>query len=302
MSISPTPRVVELAAGIFAYIQPDGSVMLSNAGFITSGPDLLLIDTCATEARTQALLAAARAQTGLQPTLVVNTHHHGDHTFGNCLTSPAPIISHEYARQRIVATGLEPMDLTPRVTFGDLVLAAPTITVESGTYLYIGDIQVHLLHLGVAHTAGDIAVWLPESRVLYAGDIVFNRVTPFLLDGSLRTYNDVLDDLRNLNPRRIVPGHGDPAGTELLDNMQDYLRWLRRLVEEAHERGQSPLEAAQTAALGSFAGWLDPERLVVNIARGLAELDGAAPAEPLDLAQMFRDMTTLRGGPIRTLA
>ncbi|WP_158303129.1 MBL fold metallo-hydrolase [Prauserella endophytica] len=302
MSISPSPQVVELAPGIFAYIQPDGGVMLNNAGFIASGSDLLLIDTCATEARTKALLAAAQAKTGLRPTLVVNTHHHGDHTFGNCVTNPAPIISHEYARRRILATGLAPMSLTPTVQFGDLVLAAPTITVESHAHLYVGAIEVHLLHLGVAHTAGDLVVWLPESRVLYAGDILFNGGTPFLIDGSLSTYDRVLDKIRDLDPRLIVPGHGDPAGTDLLDETWDYLRWLRRLVEEAHERGQSPLEAARAADPGPFSEWLDSERLVVNIARGLAEINGAAPAEPLDYARMFADMTALRGGPIHTLA
>ncbi|WP_166462790.1 MBL fold metallo-hydrolase [Amycolatopsis acidicola] len=302
MTISPTPRVAELAPGIFAYVQPDGSVMVNNAGFVASGPDLLLIDTCATEARTKALLGAAQAKTGLHPTLVVNTHHHGDHTFGNCVTNPAPIISHEYARRRILSTGLEPMSLTPTVQFGDLVLAAPTITIETRARLYVGAIEVHLLHLGVAHTAGDLVVWLPKSRVLYAGDILFNGGTPFLIDGSLATYDRVLDEIRDLDPRVIVPGHGDPAGTELLDETRDYLRWLRRVVAEAHERGQSPLEAARAADPGPFSAWLDSERLVVNIARGLAELKGAAPAEPLDYAQLFADMTTLRGGPIHTLA
>lgn len=302
MSISPTPRTVEFAPGIFAYIQPHGGVMVNNAGFVASGSDLLLIDTCATEARTKALLTAAQAKTGLLPTLVVNTHHHGDHTFGNCLTNPAPIISHEYARQRILSTGLESMSLTPTVQFGDLVLAAPTITVESRTRLYLGAVEVHLLHLGVAHTAGDLVVWLPESRVLYAGDILFNGGTPFLIDGSLHTYDRVLDEIRDLAPRVIVPGHGDPAGIELLDETRDYLRWLRRVTEEAHEHGQSPLEAARAADLGPFAEWLDSERLVANIARGMAELNGAAPAEQLDYAQIFADMTALRGGPIHTCA
>jgi cyclase len=194
------------------------------------------------------------------------------------------------------------MGMTPTVDFGAVVLAAPTITVESRAHLYIGDIEVHLLHLGVAHTAGDIVVWLPESRVLFAGDVLFNQVTPFLLDGSLRTYDRVLDNIRSLDPRAIVPGHGAPAGAELLDDMQAYLGWLRRLVEEAHELGQSPLEVARAALAGTFAGWLDPERIVVNINRGLAEMNGAAPAEPLDFTQMFRDMDAMRGGPIRTLA
>lgn len=302
MSISPTPRVVEFAPGIFAYVQPDGGVMINNAGFVASGPDLLLIDTCATEARTKALLAAAQAKTGLSPTLVVNTHHHGDHTFGNCVTNPAPIISHEYARQRILSTGLETMSLTPTVDFGDLVLAAPTITVESRTRLYVGAIEVHLLHLGVAHTAGDLVVWLPESRVLYAGDILFNGGTPFLIDGSLSTYDRVLDEIRDLDPRVIVPGHGDPAGTELIDDTRDYLRWVRQVAAEAQERGHSPLEAARAAAPGPFGGWLDSERLVANIARGLAEINGAAPAAQLDYAQIFADMTALRGGPIHTCA
>ncbi len=83
--------LTEVAPGVHAYVQPDGSWMINNTGVVV-GPDGsgLLVDTTSTEARNRALLAAAASVAPGRPRALVNTHHHGDHTFGNWLMPAAP--------------------------------------------------------------------------------------------------------------------------------------------------------------------------------------------------------------------
>src|SRR4051812_33078025 len=105
-------------------------------------------------------------------------------------------------------------------------------------------LRVELLHLGPGHTAGDTVVWLPDQRVLFAGDLVFSGVTPFVLMGSLDGSLRVLDRLRALEPLHVVPGHGPLGGPELLDTNADYLRWVAELARMGSGAGIAPLDLA----------------------------------------------------------
>src|SRR5689334_21047393 len=86
------PRLEEVSAGIYAYVQPDGSWFLNNTGFMVGRRGVVSIDTTATERRTRAYLEAIRGVTQQPVRTLINTHHHGDHTHGNCLLPSATIL------------------------------------------------------------------------------------------------------------------------------------------------------------------------------------------------------------------
>src|ERR1700721_2481610 len=92
------PQTVEVADGVYAYVQPDGTWWINNTGFVTGPQGVFSIDACSTERRTRAYLAAIRQVTTAPVRTVLNTHHHGDHTFGNALFPAATIVAHERAR------------------------------------------------------------------------------------------------------------------------------------------------------------------------------------------------------------
>ena len=84
--------------------------------------------------------------------------------------------------------------------------------------------------------------------------------------------------------------------------MGEYLRFVQQLATDGRKRGRTPLEVAQQAGLGPFAGLSDPERLAGNLHCGTAELDGDTPGGPIDLVAAMTDMIVLNGGrPMRTL-
>jgi cyclase len=133
--------------------------------------------------------------------------------------------------------------------------------------------------------------------VLFAGDLVFNGGTPFLLMGSIAGAIEVLTGvLRPLGARVIVPGHGPVGGPEVIDAVLGYLRFVQDVARRGREQGLPALDAARQADLGEYAGWLDSERIVGNLHRGYAELDGAGRGEPIDLIAAVGDMITYNGG------
>src|SRR5207245_6855615 len=98
-------ETVEVSDGIYAYLQPDGSWYLNNAGFLVGRHGVISVDTSATERRTRAYLDAIAAVTRQPVRTLVNTHHHDDHTFGNCLVPGATIVGHDRCRHGVLACG-----------------------------------------------------------------------------------------------------------------------------------------------------------------------------------------------------
>jgi cyclase len=148
-----------------------------------------------------------------------------------------------------------------------------------------------------AHTTNDSIVHIPERSVLFAGDLLFGGGTPFLLMWSITGAIEVLVEVvRPLGARVIVPGHGPVGGPELIDEVLGYLRFVQDVARRGRAAGLSPLEAAREADLGDYAGLLDAERIVGNLHRGYAELGGAEPGAPIDLFAAVQDLIIYNGG------
>jgi cyclase len=300
---APTAEMTEVADGVYAYIQRPGGWCLSNAGVILGPDGAVVVDALATEARARQLHAAVERLAPGPARTVVNTHHHGDHTFGNQVFGPAAaIIAHERARQEMADTGLALTGLWPEVEWGDVELKLPTVTFPDRLTLHIGDRVAELLHVGPAHTTNDVVVWLPHDRVLMAGDVVLSGCTPFNLMGSISGSLRAVERLRRLGATTVVCGHGPVTGPEVFDETESYLRWVQGVAAEGIDRGISPLAMARQTDLRDFAHLVDPERIVGNLHRAYAELDAAGGplGRPLDVVAIFGEMIEYNGGELPT--
>ncbi|GAA0928861.1 MBL fold metallo-hydrolase [Kribbella koreensis] len=295
-SMTP-PAAVEISEGIYAYLQPDGSWWVNNAGFLVGRRGVISVDTCATESRTRDYQATIGKFSDQPVRTIVNTHHHGDHTWGNALFTGATIVAHDHLRAQMEAFG-PPAQLpfwTP-VEWGNLPLELPSLTFADRVTLWNDDLACEVRYVGQpAHTTNDSIVWIPERSVLFTGDLLFNGGTPFVLMGSVAGSIEVLETvLKPLNATTIVPGHGQLAGPSLIDDVLGYLRFIQETAENARAAGLSPLEAAQNTDLGQYADLLDAERIVGNLHRAYSELDDS----PVDLIAALTDMVTYNGGPL----
>ncbi|MFF9621180.1 MBL fold metallo-hydrolase [Streptomyces griseosporeus] len=303
----PPPRVEEVADRVFAHIQPDGGWCLSNSGILAGRRGTALVDSAATEARARALRAAALAHGPGEPRTVLTTHHHGDHTFGNAVAAPhATVIGHELARTEMAERGEALKLVWPDTDWGDLggiERSLPTVTFTDRLTVYVDDLAVELIHVGPAHTSNDVVVWLPEQRVLFAGDVLMPGCTPFVLMGSVLGALRAVRRIRALGPRVVVGGHGPVAGPEVLDETEAYLRWIGRVAADGVAAGVSPYEAARETPLGPYADLRDPERVVANLHRAYSEVLGRPLDTQIRSAPVFAEMTRYNGGrPLTCLA
>ena len=296
---------VEVADGVFAYVQPDGSWWINNTGFVVGDGEVVAIDASSTERRTRALLDAIADRSPRPVRTLVNTHHHGDHTNGNCLFTDAAVIGHRNCRDGVRNQSIGGLDaIFGPVEWGELSPRAPNVVLDDRLDLYAGDRLIELHYIGTpAHTTGDVVAWLPAEGVLFAGDLVFNGGTPFVLMGSVEGALESLERVRAFGADVIVPGHGLVCDPTSIDVVARYLQLVLDVARRAHADGLSPLQAARETDLGEFAALHDSERLVGNLHRAMAELAGAARGAPVDVPAAFMDMLALNGGgPLRCLA
>ena len=149
---------------------------------------------------------------------------------------------------------------------------ADTLTLD------LGSREVQLLHLGRGHTQGDAAVWLPEDKILFAGDLVEARAAPYMGDAFVEEWSTTtLDRVEALGAKTIVPGRGPAAGREAIGETRDYLRTLWEAVNAGHETLKEAFDAARAALEPRFGDWWIFEHcLPFNVARAWDEARGIA--------------------------
>jgi cyclase len=287
------PSLVEVTDGVFAYIHHDGSWGLNNSGFVHSSDQLAVIDSALTEGRARAFRETIESTSGLQPQLLINTHHHSDHTFGNSVFADTCIVGHRRCRDAVLRQGLTPTAQDPAVPWGDIRLLPPQLLFDRELDIFVGEHAVKLVYVGPAHTDNDVIAWLPERRVLFAGDVLFNHATPITHGGSIWGSVKALELMRDLQPDAIVPGHGAVCGVEVIDDWLRYFAFVSDVAARGAEADLSPLEVAREQDLGEFSDWQHPERLVLNLHRAYAELSGPDSGASVDEAQAFADMLQL---------
>jgi cyclase len=290
-------QLIEVADRTFAYVQPDGSWWINNTGFVVGGSSTVCIDACSTERRTRAFRESIATVSPAPISALINTHHHGDHTYGNSLIGAATIVGHENCRAEVLNFGLPAnLGIWQPVDWGQIELSPPTITFADRVTLWSADQPIEVSYVGrPAHTTNDCLVWLPEREVLFCGDLLFNGGTPFLLMGSVLGAIDVLRDVVAAVPAAtIVPGHGPPCDRSLINATIGYLEFVLASARSGRAASLTPLEAAREIDLGEYAEWLDSERIVGNLHRAYRDLEPSGGA--VDVFGALGDMVAYNGG------
>jgi len=304
-------RLEDLGGGIYAWLQPDGSWGLSNAGLVSDGGASLLVDTLYDLPLTQRMLDAMSDATPAARKIdtLVNTHSNGDHTYGNQLVGDARIITStatadewdevtpEIMAQMVAASGqLGATGEFIRRAFGPFQFAGlkptpPTQTFDGQLDLRIGELDVELIEVGPAHTAGDVIIHVPSTRTIFTGDILFIDGTPIMWEGPVANWIAACEKIAALDPEVVVPGHGPLTDTRGALAVRDYLTYVRDEARKRFDAGLSIREAAHDITLGDYSAWLDSERIVVNVATLYREFgyDGP-PLRPMEVFELMAEL------------
>ena len=180
-----------------------------------------------------------------------DTHHHGDHAYGNQVWAEqgAVLVAHRgvLEEMRKYETGLfggKPgrwEDAAKgRKDVAESKLKAPSLLYNTDLAFDDGKLRVELHHFGVAHTRGDGFAWLPKERILFTGDACVNGPFNFVGDGTITEWIETLERAKALKPRIVCPGHGPVAGPEMLDDQQAYLKAVHGAVKKLVDAKRAP--------------------------------------------------------------
>jgi len=290
--------VKELAPNVYAYIQAKATWYWSNAGFIVGNDYVVVVDSLATVGLTQRFKDEIRRITDKPIRYLINTHHHGDHTYGNHVFAGATIISHDHCRHEVMETGtMDPALLNtifPEFDFRGIAATPAHITFDKQLTLHVDGREVRLLHFGPGHTIDDIIVYLPDESIIFAGDFIFLYSTPLGMEGSFAGWLKNLDAMAKLGAQTYVPGHGPVRGVEGLNLCRDYLVFVRSEAKKRFDKGMTVDEAAKDIDLGRFRQWPNHERILFNAERLWREFRGEDPAtSKLNTAEIFLRMDAM---------
>jgi cyclase len=274
-------QAVEVGDGIVAVLQPPGGLGLSNSCVLIDESNATVVDTMLLPEMAEGIVAMLRHRSCVADT-VVHTHHHIDHVGGNSVFTEARVVAHPSV---VVAIGQMLQNITvfdwlmPEFAghFADLVVRMPEAVDLDRLPLPCDAVP---LQIGLAHSMNDSAIWCPQDRVLIAGDLCVNGVTPLLIHGHPALMIAAIDQLLALEPYVVVCGHGPLARSEDVLLLRDYLVEIVRVGEEAGTTGAGIADALAAFGPGPVAGWLEPERTRQNLTRMMELAVQSAAARP----------------------
>ena len=227
-------KLTLIAENIYAYVDTQNSSkdnsFGANAGIIIGKDGIVVVDTLISAKEAKRFIRDIRTISQKPIRYVVNTHYHLDHVFGNSEFTKlgAVVIAQENDKRAMMSSAKDTLKnikdygLTPEDMMGTTP-AYPVLAYGDRMTIDIGDQQIELIHARPSHTDGDTLVYLPEKKVLFAGDILFTNYHPFLGEGNIEEWAKELDDIKSMDVEKIIPGHGPLSGKKDLDGMKAYI-------------------------------------------------------------------------------
>ena len=241
---APLPFVLkQVGPGVYAAIDGPEHKAGSNAGFVIGDDGVLVVDAFFTQDAAKALVAEIRRLTPKPIRYVVNTHYHADHTGGDqaLRDAGAIIIAHRNVRGWVRTNNITLFGdrITPELKARIEALPLPDLVTDKDLTVWLGSRRV-VVSTVLGHTGGDLTISVPDSKVLFAGDMLWRRIAPNLIDGSVKEWtatDAAFMRIPDAALTRYVPGHGDVADVNDVAEFRTYLLDLKRLVGEGRKAG-----------------------------------------------------------------
>jgi glyoxylase-like metal-dependent hydrolase (beta-lactamase superfamily II) len=222
-----------------------------NTGVVVGDDCVLVIDTQATPKMAEDVLRRIREVTDKPVKYVVLSHYHAVRVLGASAYRPQEIIASQATLEMIRERGAQDMaseiERFPRL-FQSVEsipgLTWPTLTFERAMTLWMGALEVQIIHAGRGHTRGDTIVWLPGQRVLFSGDLVEYGVAAYAGDAQLADWPTTLDALRALEPAILVPGRGPALRTPA--ECEKGIRFTQDFVTQLYEAARAGVAAGKS--------------------------------------------------------
>jgi glyoxylase-like metal-dependent hydrolase (beta-lactamase superfamily II) len=270
----PPPLVQEnktIKVSEHVYVIPDGRVnLVPNIGIIVGTRASLIVDAGMGPRNGQTVVRELAKVSKNTELYFTTTHFHPEHmTGGQALPANTIVIRPEVQQEEVDRKQPEFIHNFSRRTpemkalLQDVKPRPPDIVFDREAKLDLGGVTVRLLWFGPAHTRGDNFIFVEEDGVLFTGDAVINRFFPIFpdADASGKNWLTILDQLDELHPRTIVPGHGEVGDPTLIGTERTYLKAVQSRVAELKAQGKSVEESEKLLSVefrGKYPDWDNP--------------------------------------------
>ena len=269
-----------------------------NSGVVIGDDGVMVVDAQATPAMAADVIRHIRTVTDKPIKYVVLSHYHAVRVLGASAYQAGEIIASQATYEMIKERGKEDMASEigrfPRLFRGAEAIRGltwPTLTFDRELTLWMGKLEVRLIHVGAGHTRGDTIVWLPSQKVLFSGDLVEYNAGIYTGDAHLRDWPDSLEKLRALRPERLVPGRG-PALMTAADSIK------------AIEFTQNFVRALYASAAAGVAAGKSLKQVYEDARRQLDPVYGQYPiyehCMPFDVSRAFDEASGIANPRIWT--
>lgn len=248
-TIAQTNHVKPVAPGVYFHEGDLAGKGHCNNGWVIFEDYVLVIDANFPSGATE-IIPKIRALTDKPIRFAFDTHHHGDHAYGNQVWADhgAVPVAHSHVIEEMKKyetghyggpPGRWEQEAEKRADVAQSKLKPPTLLFNHDLIFDDGNQRVELLYFGVAHTHGDGFAWMPKQRILFTGDAIVNGPYNYVGDGNVTEWIDTLEKVKTLNPAMVCPGHGPIGGPNLIDDQQSYFKTLRAEIKKRMDSGKT---------------------------------------------------------------
>lgn len=261
----------QVADGVYFH-ESDGG---SNIGWVVFDDYVLVIDANFPN-YAETVLAEIKKTTDKPIRFVFDTHHHGDHAFGNTVfvRDGAVPVSQQHCFDVLMGSKqLYTRWAQGKPAFASTKLEVPSVVFEDQLVFDDGNQRVELKYFGHAHTVGDAVAYLPKQKILFTGDMCVNGAFNYLGNSNTESWVKVLSKTKELDVETVCPGHGKMANQDLLDTQLEYFVLLREQIAAAMKEGKSLEQTASEIDIPMYKEWTGVEPRMDHITYIYAEMN-----------------------------